>query len=526
MRKRLFITTSLLAGFLGLMPLLGNAQELLTPIPTPKLGGGYAADSDQPLTVVCLNPGTPSYGGTNTGVVDFVRSYDMNSVEDQLGMKLNGHIGIGWFGADAKAEFMHYMSTDDLSESLLYRTSLEFKNIQYNAPASDVLNSTGIMHLKNGPADFRQYCGDAYVAQINHGAYLYLALQFHFLSKQDKTNFDAQFKGDFASLANLTTDLSRKIDQSHIQGNIHLLALQEGGDPQYLSQIFQSQDPNQPSPYTDCSLENIDACTAVMNSAMNYISNAQTGFPSQLVLAPGEQYPANAAETGIVPTDYYAIIHEHTDSKLTPQIVSMRDKLGNYLQQTQAQAQRGEYLQTSIQHYPFVYDDFAMQLQNTIQALQTNESNLLIAGRTCFDDLDNCLVVVQNTLNQLIPIDNNTLTPPETIQLNEINNRGNTNQLYVATDNDPPVPLMPKTFLGIQTTPTITGEYDLDFEISDEQIYLTKRDHATDTVIAYYQGVVSGENTYTGTVDYTDTSIPSGTWSATVTPFTPMKREK
>jgi hypothetical protein len=86
-----------------------------------------------------------TYSGSSTGIVDLSKHYDLTTVKEQLNIEADLHVKIGMFSGDDRADFMHYLENDDYSESLIYRTSLTFKDSNYNIPPSPtpILNSIG-----------------------------------------------------------------------------------------------------------------------------------------------------------------------------------------------------------------------------------------------------------------------------------------------------------------------------------------------------------------------------------------------
>ena len=110
--------------------IVANPYFNLSGVSTPSaiLGYGYSHDNGQPTLTDCLNLGVPIYSGKNEGRVDYSQFYNYNDVKQQLRWSIGLDVGVGLFSVDATASFMHYIENDNLSESLIYRTFMKYKD--------------------------------------------------------------------------------------------------------------------------------------------------------------------------------------------------------------------------------------------------------------------------------------------------------------------------------------------------------------------------------------------------------------
>lgn len=507
MKNKLLLSLSLI--------LFISTQVYALGVPSPQLGYGYSTDNNQSTQEVCLHLAAPTYSNSNTGLVELNKLYDLNEMKQQLDFKADTHFTIGFFEASAAADFMHYMENDNLSESLIYRTTYSFKDMSAAPKAifGSFLDKTGSDQWKAGPQQFRTACGDSYVSQMHTGAYLYIVYQFDFSNAIDKQNFDATFGASYASLGQFSAELKKQSSSLHIHGAMHVMAYQTGGDPTQLGTIFKAPFPWQPSPISLCSFSNLQACSQLMDGIINYVSNPKTGFPSQLQkMSPGNKIPDLAAVTGIETADY-----SHLDPKLvtqsiiTPAITTARDNLGTYLDTTTTHLQRAEYIQGII-NYPFIYDDYKAELSSYIDTLKTNQENLQTGGMSCFNTPQTCVATSESTIRSLNPDDGKALTMPQRFEISQTI-AGNTSQLLMAEAPTSP-PAGQQLFYGTQTAPTQTGEYDVSLSNDGSTIYMILRDHTTQAIIASYQGQFMGGTSYQGT--FTLTAGGSGTWTGSL----------
>jgi hypothetical protein len=334
------------------------------------------------------------------------------------------------------------------------------------------------------PDQFRTVCGDFFVSQMHYGAYLYVVYQLHFLKQVDRQKFDDTFSASYSDFGKFTASMQDEVDKLHLQGNIHIFAFQTGGNPQYLSDIFKSPKPIEPSPISQCSFDDLKACDEVTTSIMNYVTTTDPdSFPNQLKLNPGDEVPQSAAVIGLEPLDYSHIVPITTTSKLMPEIVAARDALGAAL--TQAQ-----------------------------NDLQTNEAIIRDAGEVCFNNLDNCIAAKQQADATVLPIDRSTLTVPESVAVT-IADSQSTTQLLVATTSIPD----PQNLLGVDTSPTSgSNQTQTAVCIDGPNIIIIERDPVSGTIVATFNGGLIGINQYSGTMRFSSTGAVYN-WTGTLSPY-------
>ncbi|MCL5260980.1 MAG: hypothetical protein M1561_04795 [Gammaproteobacteria bacterium] len=370
------------------------------------LGFGFSNDRKTP-TVMCVNGGNATYGGSGEGLIDVARSYSLYEVKKQLHMNADADVDIGIFSDEMAADFVRNLEQDRYSESFIYRTWIKLKNSVYNPPEQgDILNGLG-KRFQNDPAMFRQVCGDQYVAQMEWGGYLYVAVKFIFNSESDMQTFNSAMSGAFGDVFQMSAKFSQAMSMVNKNGAIKIQAYQLGGDPTKLGRILGGEGGQAPIVY--CSFDDLARCKQMLDNVIIYATNT-TGdnFPTQITIGSATT-PVSAANTNLDLLDYiYLGVIIQSKSKLTQEIKDARKELAQVLEQTKADEDRAKFL---ISRFSYV-GDYVGKLQSLLQTLQQNESSLMSAGSSCFSDLDGCVNAAKTALANLKPINRNLLEQP------------------------------------------------------------------------------------------------------------------
>jgi hypothetical protein len=510
-----------LTVFISAVLLLITTNTLATTTKSqPILADGYSNDREESLAISCLVPQLfPIYGGSNRSTVDLVKNDTFDSVTDTLHITAAGKVKAGLFDGDASFDFLKYIQDDNLSMSFIYKSNIEFMSNEYR-PVGYPLNQIGQRWAKLGDPDaFYKNCGDSYVASIEHRGLLYAVLQFRFKTHIDRQRFEAKFKTSFANLGDISVGLVNDITNSKIQGDIHVFAMQEGGDAQKLVQIFAGGDPLKPSPISECSLANFGACKQIITNVMNYVSDVNKGFSGQFVIPNPGAPPINAAVKSIDTKPYDPFVSFKIPSALTLAIAQARNQLGNLLLQTTRQIQRTDYLYRIIKVVPYVYEPYEEKLDSATENLNVNFKLLRNAGLFCFSDLKNCVANRDQTLKDLQPIDPTALELPDNFAVTETNKAGTQQQLFVGVDTSDE---RSEQYRGVQLQPASNDKYDVTVEFIGAKVFMKKMAHnpansnAPPQLLASYVGTDMGAGEYgNGVVTYPDGT--TGTWAGQLT---------
>jgi hypothetical protein len=134
--------------------------------------------------------------------------------------------------------------------------------------------------VRSKPDRWNETCGDMYVDEIVKGAKLFFSIRVDFNSLEAKQSFEAQFQltGPLYSANASLNQASKEFSQD---AKITITAYQIGGDVSKLTQVFGNSDTSTLK-FVQCSLGDFQSCSSVIQAAIAYASNTQTGFPSQI----------------------------------------------------------------------------------------------------------------------------------------------------------------------------------------------------------------------------------------------------
>jgi hypothetical protein len=249
------------------------------------LGHGYNS-SEQRFKGNCLD-GSPEnfvFIGHQTGSVVWSQAMDSASTKESLGFGVKARAKYGMISASAAADFATATSSDQYSESATYRADFRPKSIQLQRKVfTEQAN-----RKKRSASAFREMCGDEYVEQVSLGGSLYVNLKIQFGTREEREAFSSQVKvsGPIGSVSASLKKASEKLSKS---GFISIRLLQIGGDVEQLATIFRQTVPtgsgnvaptlSSPLALVNCSMDQLESCTAVLESAIRYASE---DFPSQI----------------------------------------------------------------------------------------------------------------------------------------------------------------------------------------------------------------------------------------------------
>lgn len=272
-----------------------TAKVLDTTLPSPAqpsqavLGKGYNTKEER-FAGDCVK-GTTEYAGAPEGSVNFDRSLSSTETGDSLGFAIGGKARYGAIQGSAAAKFASESSSNDYSETTVYSAEYRFKNAK--------LRYTGLTDVGNtarqGSGQFvwenwEKTCGHEYVEQIKLGAKLMISAKVEFSTKEDKKAFSAEFKikGPAFSASGELNKASHRFGKS---ASVSIRAYQLGGDVSRLSGIFGQgsnarvdADGKQVHALLVCSMDRIDACMRVLDSALTYATDTgdALSFPNQI----------------------------------------------------------------------------------------------------------------------------------------------------------------------------------------------------------------------------------------------------
>ncbi len=270
------------------------------------LGKGYNSVQER-FTGDCAR-GDFVYVGAPTASVSFDRSLSSEEASSSLGFAAGAKARYGVISGSAAARFALDSSSSDHSEATIYSAEYLYKNAKLStAELSDVgkkAHGSGLLVGEN----WESTCGNEYVEQIRLGAKLLISAKVDFATKEDKMSFAAEFKikGPAFSASGELRKASHRFGKT---ASVSIRAFQLGGDVSRLSSIFGvgnnakvDLDGRKVHALLVCSMDNIAACTQVLDSALTYATDTSdpNGFPNQIKSNYNPQNPDGPAELAYI----------------------------------------------------------------------------------------------------------------------------------------------------------------------------------------------------------------------------------
>lgn len=242
------------------------------------LGSAYLSEKESFVGQQCVT-GKTVPAGIAQSTFNFSQTLSKKQAEDELGFSVGGKARFGAVTASAAARSMKSSVSSSYSISSVWLSEYTLPSEKLtNITFSDVGNS-----VRPKPDRWNETCGDMYVDEIVKGAKLFFSIRVDFSSLEAKQSFEAEFQltGPVYSANASLKKASKEFSQD---AQITITAYQIGGDVSKLTAVFGNSDTSALK-FVHCSLGDFESCASVIQSAIAYASNTQTGFPSQL--APG-----------------------------------------------------------------------------------------------------------------------------------------------------------------------------------------------------------------------------------------------
>jgi len=207
------------------------------------LGLGWDFLVNQKMSSTCVEFDPKDDTKYQTVDLKLQETTDQESLDISLNAEFSGSVGGTIEVVQAKAEATstlnashHIDSTDTVFTAHASMTS----GVTYAAPAKQADKLTEIRLspvmadlAKNDPPQFRQKCGDGFIASIGNGADLYILLHFHDMNQKDRLELSFQSKasagmGDVFNAAG-SSKLSTVIGTASQNSQLDLSLVQQGG---------------------------------------------------------------------------------------------------------------------------------------------------------------------------------------------------------------------------------------------------------------------------------------------------------
>lgn len=288
---------------------LKSAELLKSNLLMQRLGSGYDTSSNSVTSSQsCLINATPENIDilNPSGSLRFEEQQGLSGLENDLGVNVSGEYGAGRFSASLAADFANASKNNAYTTNIIYlykyATTAKFKPNALGQGLSSLTPTAAIL-AQDAPAEFRAMCGDTYIAQMDAGSVLAVRLQLSFNSHQDQEKLDVSAMAKFG-LGSIATKIQQAATSQNVHVSFSLSALQLGGQPEKLNELFGNQGPSGNYPFLDCGSvngSNEAACNQMMNSIVTYAQTMET----QLHNSNGELNNDRLYYTNPVTSPYY-----------------------------------------------------------------------------------------------------------------------------------------------------------------------------------------------------------------------------
>jgi hypothetical protein len=273
-----------------------------------RMGGGYdkaslTGTSGQSCLLNASNPDN-IYIANPKAKISFDQQSDMSELENALNVNVSGSYGGDRFGVSAEASFANSSKNDAYTTNALFLYQYSGKAVFKDGSLGhgmSALTPEAAAREQTSPTEFRAMCGNSFIEQMDGGATLAIRLSLSFNSHRDQELFNAKMEGHYG-LANIATKIEQAAKNANVHIDLKLSAIQEGGEPQKLADIFGELDEGGDFPMIKCQdgLSGSTACTKMID---NIISYAQT-MKNQLAGKSGGINLQNLYYSNPTPTDY------------------------------------------------------------------------------------------------------------------------------------------------------------------------------------------------------------------------------
>lgn len=207
-------------------------------------------------------------------IITFEQQQGFSSLQNNLGVNVNGSYGGDRFNLSASAMFAKASQDNSYTTNIVYLYKYSGKSIfkQGSIRRGEDALVDDIKPLVHKDIIFRNICGDSFVEQMDAGALLGVRLTLAFNSHMDKQKFSANMAAK-VGLADVAAAIQQAATNSDVHINFSLSAIQKGGQPQNLNDIFGKVDESGDYPFVKCgSISGTDpnGCKKTINAIIDY----------------------------------------------------------------------------------------------------------------------------------------------------------------------------------------------------------------------------------------------------------------
>ena len=251
-----------------------------------RMGGGYDSVSHTATSgQTCLANASNQdniYIGNPSASLTFDHQQQVATLQNALNVDVSSQLGGDRFSISVAAQFANSAKNNSYTTNIVYLYKYAGKAVFKDGSLGQGLNALTPYAAEieqSSPTEFRNMCGNRFVEQMDAGAVLGVRLALNFNSHSDQERFATQLKADLG-LANIATAIEQAASSSNIHVDMTLSAIQVGGQPEKLNDVFGQHDASGNYPFINCEAQNggegNKACNLMISSIIAYAQTMST----------------------------------------------------------------------------------------------------------------------------------------------------------------------------------------------------------------------------------------------------------
>lgn len=328
-------------------------------------------------SLICMNTESSTIGTSPQA------GFNFNSQASNSAISASLNLGIGMeslvvFDTSTSANASFVASTRNSEYTLnfvyLYTYSTDAKLIPTKVNGS-FLSPVGQELLDIGQSKFFTSCGDSFVSNLKAGVVLAVNVGVNFKSKLDTLKFQESGSFTGASLPTIIQSIEAELQNQKSVATISVSALQNGGTPESLQNIFTNP---QTGSTMFCSSESVQNCESIINSVNQYALS----LPLQVKDANGMIYNNLYFFNPVINT-YYSLGIAVPNQEPLPK--SVKDAQDAVLEQLTIEKNRIAFLNTYKQNSLPIKNDLSSFIKAQTTTLNNRINYIQSKAADCFN---------------------------------------------------------------------------------------------------------------------------------------------
>ena len=245
-----------------------------------RMGSGYDSYTNTATSgQTCLKNGADEkniFIANPNAIMTFSQQQSISALQNALNVNVSGDMGGDRFGGSISAKFANDSKDNAYALNLIYLYQYAGKAVYRDGTLGQGLSALTPYAAKletASPTAFRTMCGNQFIEQMNAGVVLGVRLTLNFNSHTDQEHFKAELRANLG-LANIASAIEEASAHSKIHTDLTLSAVQLGGQPEKLNEIFGSPDSAGTYPFLNCQSQSNEtgknACNLMISNIIAY----------------------------------------------------------------------------------------------------------------------------------------------------------------------------------------------------------------------------------------------------------------